>query len=110
MNFLTRAPGGQPASSPAASYTCPMHPEVRSTNSGACPKCGMALEPVTAAAPAGKTEYVCPMHPEIVRSEPGHCPICGMALEPRTASLEESNPELIDMTRRLWVSVALASP
>ncbi len=26
-------------------YTCPMHPEVRQEHAGACPKCGMALEP-----------------------------------------------------------------
>jgi len=30
-----------------AEYTCPMHPEVRRTGPGSCPKCGMALEPVT---------------------------------------------------------------
>src|SRR5580700_1232822 len=29
----------------AAVYTCPMHPEVRQLGPGACPKCGMALEP-----------------------------------------------------------------
>ena len=35
-------------SSPAdAEYTCPMHPEVRQMGPGACPICGMALEPVT---------------------------------------------------------------
>jgi Cu+-exporting ATPase len=28
-----------------AIYTCPMHPEVRQTGPGHCPKCGMALEP-----------------------------------------------------------------
>jgi Uncharacterized conserved protein len=28
-------------------YTCPMHPEVRQMGPGACPKCGMALEPAT---------------------------------------------------------------
>jgi Cu+-exporting ATPase len=28
-------------------YTCPMDPEVRHVGPGACPKCGMALEPVT---------------------------------------------------------------
>jgi len=28
-------------------YTCPMHPEVRQTGPGSCPKCGMALEPAT---------------------------------------------------------------
>ena len=57
-----------------------------------------------------KIEYTCPMHPEVVRDAPGFCPICGMALEPRTATLEEDNSELIDMTRRFWVSVALALP
>jgi Cu+-exporting ATPase len=50
------------------------------------------------------------MHPEIVRREPGFCPICGMALEPRTAAVEEDNPELKDMTRRFWVSLALSAP
>lgn len=27
-------------------YTCPMHPEIRQTNQGSCPVCGMALEPL----------------------------------------------------------------
>jgi Cu+-exporting ATPase len=92
-------------------YICPMDPEVTQTGPGACPKCGMALEPATPAAPATKTEYVCPMHPEIVRDEPGSCPICGMALEPRVITLEEEeNPELKDMKRRFRVSVALTLP
>ena len=61
-------------------------------------------------APAGTT-YTCPMHPEIVRDGPGPCPICGMALEPRTFSLtDEPNPELLDMTRRLWIAVLLGAP
>ena len=33
------------AAPPGAIYTCPMHPEVRQPGPGACPKCGMALEP-----------------------------------------------------------------
>jgi Cu+-exporting ATPase len=61
--------------------------------------------------PAAKTEWTCPMHPQIVRDAPGTCPICGMALEPRTVSAEEPvNPELVDMTRRFWVSVVLTVP
>ena len=88
-----------------------MDPEVRESKPGACPKCGMALEPETIAAPATRIEYVCPMHPEIVRDEPGSCPICGMALEPRTVTLAEApNPELVDMTRRFWISAALSLP
>ncbi len=96
---------------PANEYTCPMDPGVRQQGPGECPKCGMALEPVIAAPLATKTEYTCPMHPEIVRDKPGSCPICGMALEPRTISVEEeANPELLDMTRRFWVCVALTIP
>ncbi len=103
----------QPAPKPATTgpaYVCPMCPEVRESKPGPCPSCGMALEPDVPAA-ASHTEYTCPMHPQIVRSEPGSCPICGMALEPRTvtAAIEE-NPELRDMTRRFWVSVALTVP
>ena len=104
---------GRPAPAPApadAMYVCPMDPEVRQKGPGACPKCGMALEPEMVSAPATKTEWTCPMHPEIVRDAPGSCPICGMALEPRTVTLEEENPELKDMTRRFWVSTALTVP
>ena len=54
--------------------------------------------------------YTCPMHPQIVRDAPGSCPICGMALEPREVTAEHANPELADMTRRLWISIALAAP
>jgi Cu+-exporting ATPase len=105
------APLGMTPADKGAIYTCPMHPEVRKQGPGACPKCGMALEPLTTSAPAARTEYVCPMHPEVVREGPGTCPICGMALEPRTVSLaEEANPELVLMTRRFWVCVALTLP
>ena len=34
-----------PPASADAVYTCPMHPEVRQVGPGACPICGMALEP-----------------------------------------------------------------
>jgi P-type Cu+ transporter len=97
----TISPGG---------YTCPMHPEVHQDKPGACPKCGMALEPMDALPKSDVTEYVCPMYAQIVRSEPGDCPICGMALEPRTVAANEENPELDDMTRRFWISTVLAVP
>ena len=93
----------------AATYTCPMDPEIRQEGPGACPKCGMALEPIDPAPVASRTEYVCPMHPEIVRSAPGSCPICGMALEPRTVAIDDApNPELVEMTRRFWITVPLS--
>jgi Cu+-exporting ATPase len=55
--------------------------------------------------------YTCPMHPEVRKIGPGSCPICGMALEPLTVSAEgEPNEELVDMTRRFWIGLALALP
>jgi P-type Cu+ transporter len=69
------------------------------------PKSGDGRAPARAGA-----EYTCPMHPEIIRSEPGVCPICGMALEPREVTGDEVNPELVNMTRRFWISVGLTVP
>lgn len=37
--------GPTPAMPGGTIYTCPMHPEIRQPEPGACPKCGMALEP-----------------------------------------------------------------
>ncbi|SEO14840.1 heavy metal translocating P-type ATPase [Palleronia pelagia] len=63
-------------------------------------------------APAARADAVwtCPMHPEIVRDEPGSCPICGMALEPVVPSSDEPSEELVDFTRRMWVSASAAVP
>ncbi|HRA93400.1 MAG TPA: heavy metal translocating P-type ATPase [Aestuariivirga sp.] len=68
------------------------------------------LEKVEAPVIAGAI-YTCPMHPEIRQEGPGSCPICGMALEPLTVTAESGpNHELIDMTRRFWIGLALALP
>ncbi|PZP18433.1 MAG: haloacid dehalogenase, partial [Sphingomonas hengshuiensis] len=65
------------------------------------------IEPVAVAGAI----WTCPMHPEIRRDGPGSCPICGMALEPEAPSLDDApNPELVDFTRRWWVSAALSVP
>ncbi len=99
-----------PFSSGEGAYTCPMHPEIRENQPGACPKCGMALERVDVVVAAARTEYTCPMHPEVVQDQPGTCPKCGMALEPRTVDVEEDDSELKDMSRRFVVSAVLAVP
>jgi P-type Cu+ transporter len=92
-------------------YTCPMHPEVEQEGPGQCPKCGMALEPKEPQVTPARVQYTCPMHPEVIRNEPGSCPKCGMALEPMTVTAEEEeDPELKDMTRRLWIGAVLTIP
>ena len=101
-----------PREAPAGTvYICPMCPDVRETEPIPCPHCGMALDPESVPMAATRTQYTCPMHPEIERDAPGDCPICGMALEPVTVTIEEQeNPELIDMSRRFWVSATLTLP
>jgi len=90
----------------AATWTCPMHPEVQEDGPGRCPVCGMDLVPAddipegspppvsgeeSATGHEGKDHgsktqaeepyYTCPMHPDVHESEPGRCPECGMFLE-----------------------------
>ena len=75
----------------------------------------LAPKPAVPAAPASGSakdvEYTCPMHPEVVQIGPGTCPICGMALEPKEIQAGDTeNPELADMQRRFWISLALSVP
>ncbi len=61
------------------------------------------------AVPGGK--YLCPMCPDVESETPAACPSCGMALELEVVTAEEeANPELIDMTRRFWIGLALTVP
>src|SRR5215475_2344427 len=61
------------------------------------------------------SRWTCPMDPEVESDRPGSCPKCGMALEPMvddlsTAEIDAPNPELVDMTRRFWIALVLATP
>ncbi|MBL4907594.1 MAG: heavy metal translocating P-type ATPase [Sneathiella sp.] len=56
------------------------------------------------------SQYTCPMHPEIIEDHMTDCPLCGMALEPMGLPDDGPNPELIDFTKRFWISVVLTFP
>ncbi len=66
------------ATASAATYACPMHPEVTSDAPGKCSKCGMDLIKSTKEPMA---MYSCPMHPEEKSDKPGKCSKCGMDLK-----------------------------
>jgi Cu+-exporting ATPase len=89
---------------PGAIYTCPMHPQIRQIGPGACPICGMALEPVTVTADEGPSPELQDMTrrfwvglalaaPVFVLEMSGH--LFGHMLEPRLSN---------------WVQMALATP
>lgn len=69
-------------------YACPMHPEVKMSRPGNCPKCHMKLVKQAAkpAAKAPAAAYICTMCPEVKSSKPGNCPKCGMALVKKSQS------------------------
>src|SRR5688572_17710428 len=50
QRFESKSPAPPPRS---GKYTCPMHPEIVQDGPGSCPKCGMALEPMTASLDEG---------------------------------------------------------
>src|ERR1700738_146075 len=105
--------GGHPkASGNGAKYTFPMHPEVVADKPGACPKCGMPLEPMMPTPSEAKTIYTCPMHPEIEQDHPGHCPKCGMTLEPKTVGGidEQEQHEIRSLSVKFWVGLGLTIP
>jgi Cu+-exporting ATPase len=69
------------------------------------------LRPAPVTEPVKGAIYTCPMHPQIRQQGPGSCPICGMALEPVHVTAEaQPNHELLDMSRRFWIGLALALP
>lgn len=85
------------------------HPETKDTHH----HCSHGHLPTSDQTAKLGTIYTCPMHPEIRQEKPGACPICGMALEPevtRASAEEEASPELMDMSRRFWVSLVLSVP
>jgi Cu+-exporting ATPase len=89
-----------------AIYTCPMHPEVRQVGPGACPICGMALEPLTITADAAPNEELVDMKRRFW---------IGLALALPVFMLEMGG-HLIDLHHLIapavsnWIQLALATP
>jgi Cu+-exporting ATPase len=107
-----RQPQREPASAPSSvAYTCPMHPEVTSDRPGACPKCGMALEPVITYAP-GRIDEPNPELADMMRRF-----WVGLALGAPVVLLSMGDMltggalgRRIGMDRANWLELALATP
>src|SRR5690349_3039029 len=104
-----RAPAVAPSASgeAAVEYTCPMHPEVRQQGPGACPICGMALEPVMVTADTGPSPELADMTrrfwiglvlavPVVVLEMGGHV-IPGMR-------------QVVSASMSTWLQLVLATP
>ena len=78
-----------------ATYTCPMHADVKSDKPGECPKCGMNLKIMKMKMDHSKMAktYVCPMNSEATSDKAGECPKCGMSLVEKKMKKESKHKE-----------------
>lgn len=89
-------------------YTCPMHPEIQQKGPGACPKCGMALEPMVAEAGEEDTSEIDDMTRRFKVSTVLALPVFILAM---TADLMPSLlPSWLSMSMVQWITFILATP
>jgi len=89
-------------------YTCPMHPEIQQIGPGACPKCGMALEPMVAQIDEGENEELADMTKRFKISSMLALPVFVLAM---VADLMPSwLPSWLPMSTVQWIMFALATP
>ncbi|MBC5810985.1 MAG: heavy metal translocating P-type ATPase [Candidatus Eremiobacteraeota bacterium] len=97
-----------PAAAAQATYTCPMHPQIRNDGPGSCPICGMALEPLTVTAEAPPNAELIDMSrrfwvglvfalPVFVLEMGAHFPILHL-------------DQLVPANVSIWIQFALATP
>ena len=89
-------------------YTCPMHPEVRQTGPGTCPKCGMALEPEEPSAEAEESPELADMTRRFWLSVVLAVPLLLLAMSDMLPGMQLQHA----LGSRLlgWIQLALATP
>jgi Cu+-exporting ATPase len=93
---------------PAGSiWTCPMHPEIRQDHPGACPICGMALEPEMVTAGAGPSAELTDMSRRFWVALVLTLPVFVLEMG---AHLFPALHHLLPMKLSIWIQFVLATP
>ena len=87
-------------------YTCPMHPQVRQMGPGACPICGMALEPVLATAGAGESPELRDMTKRLWIGAVLTAPVFALEMGGHVFDLHH----LVGQHASNWIQLLLATP
>jgi len=100
-------PAPRPGATPGAIYTCPMHPEIRQTGPGNCPKCGMALEPVAPSADDRPNPELLDMARRFWVGLALTVPVLGLAMAEHLPGLQVAlpNPKFSG-----WIQFVLSAP
>ena len=93
-------------STSGAIYTCPMHPQIRQDHPGACPICGMALEPEVAAEATGPSAELMDMTRRFWIALVLSIPVFALEMGGHLAGLNAALPEALSN----WIQLALATP
>ena len=113
-----RADAAQAAGSDVL-YTCPMHPEVVQQGPGACPKCGMALEPMTVSADDGPNPELVDMTRRFWIAAAIGAPVFVLAMAEMfgvfrgwhsTVLLGGTTVEILPMTVINWIGLICSTP
>ncbi|MCX8072878.1 MAG: heavy metal translocating P-type ATPase [Candidatus Binatia bacterium] len=104
--FLAEAPSA-PTAAETVEYTCPMHPEVRQLGPGACPSCGMALDPLSGAAEGYEAELA-DLQRRLVVGAIFALPVVLLAMWPMVRS--GASFPFLGARIQHWVELALATP
>src|SRR5215468_2951172 len=87
-------------------YTCPMHPEIRQVGPGACPICGMALEPELATADVGPNPELADMTRRFWIGLVLSVPVVVLEMGAHIVGAHS----WIDQTWSNWIQLAFATP
>ncbi len=86
-----------------AIYTCPMHPEVRQDKPGACPKCGMALEPEMPTLDEGESPELTDFKRRFIWTLPLTIVVTALAMVGHRL-------QLFEMATQSWIELVLTLP
>lgn len=100
-------PAPSPAPGHEVEYTCPMHPEIRQAGPGACPICGMALEPVVVSAETGSSPELADMTRRFWIALALSVPVVALEMG---GHLFPSLHQVVSPAAATWVQLALATP
>jgi len=103
QRYLSPAPAGIEPAPPGTRYTCPMHPEIEQDHMGACPKCGMALEPLMPSLEEAE-------NPELTDFRRRFWFTLPLTLVVFVLAMFGHQLQWLDMRTQTWVELVLATP
>ena len=107
-HYLHKSSTPEPMGDPEAIYTCPMHPEIRQKGPGACPICGMALEPAVVTLDEGPNPELVDMTRRFWIAAALGFPVMAFAMTEMVAA--DAVHRAVNLRVADWIQLALATP